>query len=368
MDREMKKIVEGVFLRGAKYWLRYSVGGRQVRESTGQSNLTFARQALAARVTQIKEGRFFDIKRESKVRFSELVSLYVERHSKPNKKAWHNDVHYFKPIKRFFGNIVISKVTQGMVEDYIADRLNSVGKCSVNRELTMLKSMFAKAVEWEKLSMNPCVRLRKFKEPKRSRFLTKEEITRLIGFCKQPNLLDAVLIALHTGMRRNELRYMRWVDLNFDRNEIRLPLTKNGEERYIPMNAVVKNILLRRRIRKENSFWVFPGESEKKPYDFRSAFETAREKADLADVRFHDLRHTFASHLAMQGVQLLTIAQLLGHKDIKMTQRYSHLTSQHKADAVQLLDNLTSTVLAQSGVGKDQPEIINLTSSELQDS
>ncbi len=364
----MRKAVEGVFLRGAKYWIRYTVGGRQVRESTGQTNLTFARQALAARITQIKEDRFFDIKRESKVRLSDLISLYMERHSKPNKKAPHNDVHYFKPIKRFFGDSCISAITQGKIEDYIADRLKSVGKCSVNRELTLLKSMFAKAVEWEKVSINPCVRIKKFKEPKRSRFLTKEEIALLIGFCKVPNLLDAVLIALHTGMRRNELRYMHWVDLNFDRSEIRLPVTKNGEERYIPMNAVTKNVLLRRRIKKENSFWVFPGKSEKKPYDFRSAFETAREKAKLDDVRFHDLRHTFASHLAMKGVQLLTIAQLLGHKDIKMTQRYSHLTSQHKADAVQLLDNLISTKLAQCAFKKDQPEINKFASPEIQSS
>ena len=117
--------------------------------------------------------------------------------------------------------------------------------------------------------------------------------------------------------------------------------TKNGEDRYIAMNQAVKNVLALVRKHPESAY-IF---CSKKgfPYNFRKTFETALTNADIKDFRFHDLRHTYASHLVMSGVDLNTTRELLGHKSLNMTLRYSHLSQNHKMRAVELLDRRFDT-------------------------
>lgn len=351
----------GVFLRNKTYWMGFSANGRQVRESTGTANKRLAEQIYCKQVVLVAEGRYLDVKKSAKIRFADFSKEYMERHSKVEKKSWMTDIHFLKHLNPFFGGEYIFAITQRRVEEYLAERRKSVCGATVNRELTVLKSMFSKAIEWGYLNENPCAKLKKSKEVQRKRFLTDEEIKRLYAHCSS-KVLDVCAVLIHTGMRKGELRHLKWSDLDFDRNEILLTDTKNGEDRSIEMNSVVKEVLLRARIRKEDSVWVFPGEDGSRPYDFRTAFETARRKAGLSDVRMHDLRHTFASHLIMSGANIATVAELLGHKDIKMTMRYSHLTKQHKADAVARLENLPSTKLAQSGEDPERQEFDKIVS------
>lgn len=152
------------------------------------------------------------------------------------------------------------------------------------------------------------------------------------------------LIALHTGMRKSEILKLRWEQIDLDQCLLLLSTTKSGELRGLPLNTTM--VTLFREIRAEqeqmglNSPWVFPNPVTGKPYrrDADTAWYNALEKAGLQGFHFHDLRHTTASHLRMQGADLLRVQEILGHKDLRMTARYAHVEQQHKLAAVQTLE------------------------------
>jgi integrase len=133
--------------------------------------------------------------------------------------------------------------------------------------------------------------------------------------------LRALLItALHTGFRRGELFNLTWHDVDFKQGIIRVVHTKNGERRESPMSATLWATLLRLP-RRLDSDHIFPGTMGHGLVDIRKQFGRALIEAGIAGFVFHDLRHTFASHLVMSGVDLMTVKEFLGHKDIKMTMR-----------------------------------------------
>jgi integrase len=374
LEVDMGKILrDGLFLRGKIWWMSFTAQGRHYRESTSTSNKKLADSIRAKKIFEIAEGRFLKVKRDTKQVFRDFAAEFMEKYSRPNKRSWKSaDDNSIKQLNRFFGDRELSAITQGMVEEYVLLRRSaskisqrkpnskrpaaaSADKClapaTVNRELSCLKTMFAKAVEWGRLESSPCTRVKKLKEDNcRTRFLSDSEIERLFQ-ASNPRLREVITVLIHTGMRKGELQGLKWSDLDFNRGLITLPRTKSGKVRYIPMNGVVKQTLLQRRIAKESPALVFPGTQPDKPWDFCTAFDLARVRAGLPDVRIHDLRHTFASHLCMKGADIMTVKELLGHSSLEMTQRYSHLTDHHKADAVARLERLPimdSTFIAQS--------------------
>jgi len=182
--------------------------------------------------------------------------------------------------------------------------------------------------------------------PGRLRFLEKEEIFKLLSNCTG-NLKAIVIVALFTGMRKSEIFGLKWHDIDFKRNTITLLNTKNGDKREAPMSDLVKNTLI--GIRKHpNSAYIFCDENGLPVRDIRKSFSTALEKSGIKygspdGVTLHSLRHSFASQLVMAGVDLNTVRELLGHKDMSMTLRYSHLAQSHKQRAVELLSNKIDT-------------------------
>jgi integrase len=174
-------------------------------------------------------------------------------------------------------------------------------------------------------------------EDKRIRFISKEECQSLIAICDS-HLQPIVITALNTGMRKGEVLNLRWENVDLRHGFILLSKTKNGERREIPINNTLRGILqgLTRRL---DTHYVFYEPANGKPYkDVRRSFKTALRRTGITDFHFHDLRHTFASHLVMAGVDLTTVSRLLGHKDIKMTLRYAHLAPAHMTKAVDILD------------------------------
>ncbi len=171
---------------------------------------------------------------------------------------------------------------------------------------------------------------------KRTRFLNEQEMRTLISNCNE-YLKPLVIVTLNTGMRRGEINKLRWSDVNFVTNAIYLKDTKNGESREIPMNEQVRTIL-EHLPRHSTSDYVFHKKDGSCYTDVKRSFFTALVKSGIKDFRFHDLRHTFASHLVMRGVDLNTVRELLGHKSMAMTIRYSHLSQQHKQRAVDVLN------------------------------
>lgn len=150
------------------------------------------------------------------------------------------------------------------------------------------------------------------------------------------------MVALNTGMRKGEIFNLRKQDIDLDRKMIHISDSKNNESRDVPINDTIHRTL--------EAFvdgegdpknYIFVNPKTKKPYDnVKKSFKTALKKVGIEDFTFHDLRHTFASHLVMNGVDLMTIKELLGHKDIKMTMRYAHLSPDHKRLAVQKLESV----------------------------
>jgi integrase len=176
---------------------------------------------------------------------------------------------------------------------------------------------------------------------RRLRYLSHEEMPRLLSAADEI-LRPIVLVGLHTGLRRGELFSLTWQDVDFRLGVLRVLHSKNGEQREIPMSDTLRATLqaLPRRLASD---YMFPGKTGHGVVDIRKRFHRALQEAAIQGFRFHDLRHTFASHLVMAGVDLMTVKEFLGHKDLKMTLRYAHLASDYKRAAISRLDTYMDT-------------------------
>ena len=189
---------------------------------------------------------------------------------------------------------------------------------------------------------NPAKPIKMLKENnRRVRFLTEEEIERLLSSCSG-YLNDVVHVALNTGMRKGEILGLRWEHVDFNLGMIHVADRKNSESRDIPMNEILVETFEALEGRADpGQESVFFNPKTGKPYDdVKKSFRAALNEAGINDFRFHDLRHTFASHLVMNGCDLMTLKELLGHKDISMTMRYAHLSPDHKRLAVKKMENV----------------------------
>ena len=168
--------------------------------------------------------------------------------------------------------------------------------------------------------------------------MSPEECQALIDYC--PSYLKPIVItALHTGMRKTEILSLKWKQVDMKNGLIHLSDTKSGKRRSVPINETLYITLKSIDRRLDVQYVFFNPKTGKRYADIKKAFNRAREKAGILDYTFHDNRHTFASSLVMAGVDITTVQELLGHKDIKMTLRYSHLAPAHMKKAVNILDS-----------------------------
>jgi integrase len=207
---------------------------------------------------------------------------------------------------------------------------------TVNRYLAGLSSCLAygvKTMQW--IEKNPCERITKPTESKgRVRFLSDDERTALLNACKpHDDLYLAVVLALSTGARQAEIMTLRYGQIDFGRGVITLHETKNGETRSLPLVSSAFAMLKQRaKVRNLNDDRVFPPTSRAKKsecLDLRQPWDKAIKEAGIVNFHWHDLRHTAASYLAMDGVSLVEISKILGHRTMQMVSRYSHLSDGH---------------------------------------
>lgn len=338
----------GVYPKGKDWYIDYYVNGRRKREKVGPSK-KLAETVLQKRKVQIAEGKFLDIRRCERIRIEDFAETFINLHSKPNKKSWKSDEYNLKVILSFFKGRYLYDITAQDIEKYKSERANGiirknkkVSPATVNRELATLKTMFSKAVTWGKLKDSPAKSVQFLREPEgRVRYLEKEEIVKLLAKCSA-RLRPIVITALNTGMRRSEILNLKWHDVDFQRDIISLWDTKNGESRRVPMNAQVRTTLIKVKKHPESQY-IFCNRKGSPLSNIRKSFFTAIQKAGIINFHFHDLRHTFASQLVMAGVDINTTRELLGHKDIRMTLRYSHLSPDHKKRAVDVLGQRMDT-------------------------
>src|SRR5262249_51086216 len=210
-------------------------------------------------------------------------------------------------------------------------------------ELTILKHMLKMAMRWELASTNPATSIAPFSiQEGRIRFATEEELPKLIESCvnqvTSPWLHPLVVLALNTSARQGEILALREGDIDFERNLIYFGRTKNRKLKVVPMNRAAREAadwFLKNGKGEYLVSWPWGDPVGKTTvYD---AFNRACREAGLENLHFHDLRHTAASYMVMSGVDLPTVKEILGHREINMTLRYSHLAPAHKAKAVQQL-------------------------------
>jgi integrase len=224
-------------------------------------------------------------------------------------------------------------------------RSREVKPATVNRELTVLRHMMSKAVKWELIDKNPSNGVKALPVPQSlERILDIDEESRLLAACDQIRskvLRPAIILALNTGMRRGELLSLTWDQIDFKHNVLRIMNAKSHSGiRSIPLNKMAREVLTDLNQQKTSSY-VFPSNRKKdsKLRDLKKGFRRAVTLADLdANLRFHDLRHTFATRLVQAGVDIITVQHLLGHAKITMTARYAHSPDASRIAAVKQLD------------------------------
>ncbi len=298
---------------------------------------------MQKRKVQIAENKYLDVKKNERIPFSGMTKLYLEAYSKPNKRSWGRDELSIKHLNSFFNNKYLHEIGPLNIEMYKVERKRHVCPSTVNRELACLKHMYVKAIEWGKIDVSPASKVRLFREEnQRTRYLEEEEIERLHEACSG-HLKPILITALNTGMRKGEILSLKWVDVDLRNRVISILNSKNNEKREIPVNEDLFQALLRARKNPESSY-VFCNEDGVPYRDVKTGFKGALKRAKIS-IRFHDLRHTFASRLVMKGVDLKTVQELLGHKDVRMTLRYSHLSPDHKKAAVEKLSKRMDTYM-----------------------
>jgi integrase len=232
-----------------------------------------------------------------------------------------------------------------------------------NRYQAAFSLVFRVAVDNEKLTVNPASRIkRKAEHNDRIRFLSPKEEAKLTKVMSEdwPHYLPAFLISLHTGMRAGEQFGLQWADVSLTRKTITLSRTKAGRTRHVPLNSIALAAFKMLKPTGVASGPVFLYADGNPLHSIRGWFEPAIEKAGLKDYTWHCNRHTFASRLVMAGVDLRTVAQLMGHSTIQMTMRYSHLAPEHTQTAVERLvssgqlvtKSVTSKTVRRQGGGK----------------
>ena len=214
------------------------------------------------------------------------------------------------------------------------DKLRTPATC--NRILAALSSVLSLAsMEWQLIEENPCKNVRKLAEPRgRTRFLSDGERERLLKVCKESESKDlylSVLISLNTGARKKEVWELNWNQVDLKNGVLIFNQTKNDEIRSVPLLGNVLNLLRdRNKVRRIDTSKVFPSKADpKNGILLERPWRTALKNAGIEDFRWHDLRHSAASYLAMSGVPMRSIAEILGHKTLQMVKRYSHLSQEH---------------------------------------
>jgi len=308
--------------------------------------LTDARNWASATESAIREGRHFKTVEAKKHTLADLVDRYAEL-IVPKKKNGRNDLRHLKYWKSQLGAYTLSDVTPALIVE-ARDELRSSGRSdsTANRYMTSLSHALTVATnEWGWLESNPCRKIKKLKEPRgRVRFLSDAERSRLLDVCRSrrnADLYHAVVFSLSTGARQGEILGMTWGQVSLERQVITLTETKNDEIRLLPLSGLALEIMQERaKIRRIDTTLVFPSSRDpSKPKDMKRQFEEALKKAEIEDFRWHDLRHTAASYLAMNGASLAEIAEVLGHKTLAMVKRYAHLSEAHTAKVVESLNN-----------------------------
>lgn len=322
----------GLFQRGGEWYIDHYVAGRRKREKVGP-NKALANRIWAKRQMEALERREFpEHAKLPPMPFTEMVDLFWELYAQHKRGVSRR--YMLEKAREEFGQTPLDRITVPRAIEFLNRVRARTSVSTANRYHTMVRSLFNRAIEWGKFDgANPFSKIKQQKEPHhRLRFLSKAEIGALLPACS-PRVYPIVVCALMTGMRRGEILRLTWDTVDFDQRVIYVLETKSGKPREIPISPKLAAVLgqLKR------------GPKDAKLFDvsedvLHTEFQLALRRASITEFRFHDLRHTFASHFVMRTNDLPTLQKLLGHHSPNMTQRYAHLSKGHIQVGMQIFD------------------------------
>lgn len=314
-----------------KYVVDYfDAAGRRHRTQVS-SDAREAREMLALLEGQAARDRILDVKPIEELRFPDFAKKFLD-HQRIHVKAWTRYASSIGNLAPFFGNVLLTAIDAQTIEKFKQARLKEVEASTVNRDLQCLRRMFNLAIFWRHAKENPMRYVRMFREKGgRLRYLTFEEYPRLMKALPE-HLKWLLELAVNTGMRQGEFAALLWADIDFENGFAAVNDPKNGQPRKVPLNGDALDALVRwRQGVKSGPVLTVPKRT------LQWQFRRALQEAGITGFRFHDLRHTCASWMAMAGEDVRKIMEVLGHKDIRMTMRYMHLSPNEGKAAVSRL-------------------------------
>lgn len=377
-DLAMKGLILRVQPSGYKAWIvEWARGKRRTLGFAGHLSLDEARAQALKAMAQALQNRLPDIAGRA-IDSPTLGDFLTERYEPWCIEELRGGARYAERIRWTFLDFLdrsLSAIDVESIEDWWRTRVHArddgrrpVTKATASRDLACLRSALSRAVEWKLLEANPLLGLRNKTVASRKvvRYLSEDEEARLRSTLRHrdayliaaresanhwraardrplypaisrggygDHLTPIVLLAINTGLRRNELLSLDWADVDLVGRmlTVRAATAKSGKERHVPLNAEALAVLTQWNNQTHTDGAVFAVR------DVKTAWGNMLEAAEVENFRFHDLRHHFASRLVRAGVDLNTVRELLGHADLKMTLRYAHLAPEHLAAAVEKL-------------------------------
>jgi integrase len=350
-----------IFKRGNVYWFHFLYNGEHVQRSTKQGNPRVARQIEAAYRTALAKGEVGIHERKKPPIFTAAMDAFL---------AWSKAEHEAKPathrryevssvaLLRHFGSKALDKITAEYVEAFKVARSNEhttvkgktngtrkatkkrVRPATVNRELACLKALFNHAIKSDIPVKNPVSKVGFLSEEnEQTRVLAYDEQRQYLAKATQ-TLQDVATLILESGMRPEEVYRIQPENVHLAGGFLFIPFGKTkAARRRVPLTSVARNVLVKRMASLKTPY-LFPCETDpRRPIPkVNNAHDRALKESKVAPFRLYDLRHTWATRAAESGVDLVTLAALLGHSKIQMVLRYAHPTQEHQMAAVKRLE------------------------------
>jgi integrase len=346
---EERKTSKGKTIFRASY---YDAGGRRVTKHFATKTLAkeWERRVLRERDQQKVEGVVFN----DNISLREFAEIWMKdkvlvRLSPSSQTSYARYLR--KHILPVCGDLELKKVRVDHANRIVGD-LRQAGHVpkGINMILGVFLSMMKDAMEWQYLASNPLARFKPMKEPEvHFDYWTASEIRQFLDGSRADPLQPLYIVALNTGMRRGELCALKWDRVDFIQNQLIVSrsltryglseTTKSGKKRYVPINPIVRDTLtkLMREQRGEFVFCDEKGQPLNAHHIYRDFHRSQKRAGFTKLIRFHDLRHTFASHFMMNDGNIYDLQKILGHSTLEMTQRYAHMSPDHLAEAIKIV-------------------------------
>lgn len=346
-------------------WVDCYVNGKRIQKGTDTTCMQEAELILfQMRVKSFDKTNEIEESREKKIGFRNFATKsYHDVYMTTNRRNFKPDVYRLQILCDYFKDRDLRTITPLDWERFKAWLLRRGNKKStVNRYLQLGGKMLNLAIEEGYLEENVIrkVKLYSEKDNLKERILTEEEEEKLTENCS--DILKLIIaFALNTGMRRAEILGLTRSQVDFKNRRIRVEKTKSGKVRFIPINEDLFKLLLKLKSENGQSPFVFLNPATKRPFlDMKTPFKRACRMSGIEGLRFHDLRHTFATRLVAKGVDIETIKELLGHHSIAITQRYLHSSDERKRKAVEILSKKSDETGMNSDKDSDNRKPVEL--------